>query len=324
MCTAVHFKTKNSYFGRNLDYEYSYQDEITITPRNYPFHFKEKETIQSHYAIIGVAYVIDDYPLYYDAMNEKGLAIAGLNFVGNCQYNEKIEGKDNITQYEFIPWILSQCSTVKEARRLIENMNFLNVPFHENLPLAQLHWMISDLTESITVETKKKEIMIYDNPVGVLTNNPPFEQQLFELRKYMGLSPKNPNNTFSNQLDLTPYSRGMGAIGLPGDLSSESRFIRASFIKMNSVSSEDETESVSQFFHILGAVEQQKGCCEVTDGKFEYTIYTSCCNGDKGIYYYTTYENHQITGVDMNKENLNSDILISYPLIQGEQIKIRN
>lgn len=324
MCTAVHFKTKNSYFGRNLDYEYSYQDEITITPRNYPFHFKEKETIQSHYAIIGVAYVMDDYPLYYDAMNEKGLAIAGLNFVGNCQYNEKIEGKDNITQYEFIPWILSQCSTVKEARRLIENMNFLNVPFHENLPLAQLHWMISDLTESITVETKKKEIMIYDNPVGVLTNNPPFEQQLFELRKYMGLSPKNPNNTFSNQLDLTPYSRGMGAIGLPGDLSSQSRFIRASFVKMNSVSSEDETESVSQFFHILNSVEQQRGCCEVEPGKYEITIYSSCCNLNEGIYYYTTYHNHQISAIDIHHENLDSNQLIRYPMIQGEQIYRQN
>ena len=324
MCTAVHFKTKNSYFGRNLDYEYSYQDEITITPRNYSFHFKEKETIQSHYAIIGVAYVMDDYPLYYDAMNEKGLAIAGLNFVGNCQYNEKIEGKDNITQYEFIPWILSQCSTVKEARRLIETMNFLNVPFHENLPLAQLHWMISDLTESITVETKKKEIMIYDNPVGVLTNNPPFEQQLFELRKYMGLSSKNPNNTFSNQLDLTPYSRGMGAIGLPGDLSSESRFIRASFIKMNSVSSEDETESVSQFFHILNSVEQQRGCCEVETGKYEITIYSSCCNLNEGIYYYTTYHNHQISAIDIHLENLDSNQLIRYPMIQGEQIYRQN
>ena len=120
------------------------------------------------------------------------------------------------------------------------------------------------------------------------------------------------------------YSRGMGAIGLPGDLSSQSRFVRATFVKTNSLSGETESESVSQFFHILGAVEQQKGCCEVTDGKFEYTIYTSCCNGDKGIYYYTAYENHQITGVDMNKENLNSDKLICYPLIQGEQIKIQN
>lgn len=158
----------------------------------------------------------------------------------------------------------------------------------------------------------------------MLTNNPPFDKQMFNLNNYMNLSPKSPKNNFSDKLNLNMYSRGMGAIGLPGDLSSQSRFVRAAFVKTNSVSGETESESVSQFFHILGAVEQQKGCCEVSDGKFEYTIYTSCCNGDKGIYYYTAYENHQIIGVDMNKENLNSDKLICYPLIQGEQIKIQN
>ena len=67
---------------------------------------------------------------------------------------------------------------------------------------------------------------------------------------------------------------------------------------------EDELESVSQFFHILNSVDQQRGCCELDDGKYEITIYTSCCNASKGIYYYTTYDNHQITSVDMHKENL--------------------
>lgn len=116
MCTAATYKTKDFYIGRTLDYEISYGDEITITPRNYEFKFKEKEPIKTHNAIIGMAYVVENYPLYYDAINEKGLGIAGLNFVGNTHYNEKQEGKDNITQYEFIPWILSQCSTVKEAK----------------------------------------------------------------------------------------------------------------------------------------------------------------------------------------------------------------
>ena len=123
MCTAATYKTKDFYIGRTLDYEISYGDEITITPRNYEFKFKEKEPIKTHNAIIGMAYVVENYPLYYDAINEKGLGIAGLNFVGNTHYNEKQEGKDNITQYEFIPWILSQCSTVKEAKKLIDDVN---------------------------------------------------------------------------------------------------------------------------------------------------------------------------------------------------------
>ena len=253
MCTAATYKTKDFYFGRTLDYEFSYKDEVTITPRNFPFHFIEKGNIDTHYAIIGMAYVTENYPLYYDAINEKGLAMAGLNFVGNAVYKEKIEGYDNIAQFEFIPWLLSQCATVREARGLIEKMNLLNIPFNDKLPLAQLHWIIADNERAITVESVKEGIKIYENPVGVLTNNPPFDKQMFELNNYMHLSTKSPENKFSTDLNLETYSRGMGAIGLPGDLSSQSRFIRAAFVKMNSVSADTENESVSQFFHILNS-----------------------------------------------------------------------
>ncbi len=324
MCTAATYKTKDFYFGRTLDYEFSYKDEVTITPRNFPFHFIEKGNIDTHYAIIGMAYVTENYPLYYDAINEKGLAMAGLNFVGNAVYKEKIEGYDNIAQFEFIPWLLSQCATVREARGLIEKMNLLNIPFNDKLPLAQLHWIIADSKEAITVESVKEGIKIYENPVGVLTNNPPFDKQMFELNNYMHLSTKSPENKFSTDLNLETYSRGMGAIGLPGDLSSQSRFIRAAFVKMNSVSADTENESVSQFFHILNSVDQQRGCCQLENGKYEITIYTSCCNANNGIYYYTTYNNHQITAINMHNENLDTSEIITYPIIKEEQIKMQN
>ena len=324
MCTAATYKTKDFYFGRTLDYEFSYGDEVVVTPRNYTFHFRNKENMDKHYALIGMAYVAGDYPLYYDAINEKGLGMAGLNFVGNAVYREVEQGKDNVAQFEFIPWILGQCASVKEARKMVEKINLVNIPFSEQLPLAQLHWIIADREEAITVESVKEGIKIYDNPMGVLTNNPPFDEQMFMLNNYMHLSPKSPENHFSDKLSLQTYSRGMGALGLPGDLSSQSRFVRVAFTKMNSISGDSESESVSQFFHILGSVDQQRGCCEVADGAYEITIYTSCCNVDKGIYYYTTYENHQITGVDMHKENLDSSHIIRYKLIQGEQIRMQN
>ena len=324
MCTAATYKTKDFYFGRTLDYEFSYGDEVTITPRNFPFHFREQGKLNTHYAIIGMAHVIDNCPLYYDAINEKGLGMAGLNFVGNAFYREQEEGKDNVAQFEFIPWILSQCTTVKEERKLIEKINLLNTPFNEQLPVAQLHWIISDSEESITVEAVKEGIKIYENPVGVLTNNPPFDKQMFNLNNYMHLSAKSPENNFSKDLNLETYSRGMGAIGLPGDLSSQSRFVRVAFTKMNSISGDGEMESVGQFFHILNSVDQQRGCCELDNGKYEITLYTSCCNTNKGIYYYTTYNNHQITAVHMHKENLEGNELVHYPLITEEQIKMQN
>ena len=324
MCTAATYQTKDFYFGRTLDYEFSYGDQVVITPRNYPFHFRHMGTISSHYAMIGMAYVADNCPLYYEAVNEKGLGMAGLNFVGNAYYREPAPDQDNIAQFEFIAWILSQCTSVQEARALLEKINLTNTQFSDDLPLAQLHWILADRKEAITVESVKEGLKIYDNPVGVLTNNPPFEEQMFQLNNYMHLSPRTPENQFSEKLPLHAYSRGMGAMGLPGDLSSQSRFIRVAFVKMNSVSGESETESVSQFFHILNSVDQQRGCCDVGEGKFEITIYTCCCNADKGIYYYTTYDNHQITAVDMYNENLDGTQLIQYPLIQGEQIRLQN
>lgn len=324
MCTAATYKTNDFYFGRTLDYEFSYGDQVVITPRCYKFDFTCEDVSESHYAIIGMAYVAENYPLYYDAMNEKGLCMAGLNFVGNAVFHDKQEDKHNSAQYELIPFVLSRCSSVAEAKELLENTVVTGIPFNEKLPVAQLHWIISDRNGSITIESVADGVKIYDNPVGVLTNNPPFPQQMFNLNNYMGLSPKSPKNTFSDKLELNMYSRGMGAMGLPGDLSSQSRFVRAAFTKMNSQSGSSESESISQFFHILGSVDQQRGCCEVAEGKYEITIYTSCCNADKGIYYYTTYENSRITGVDMNKESLDSDSLIIYPLINGQQIKMMN
>ena len=324
MCTAATYKTKDFYFGRTLDYEFSYGDEVTVTPRTYPFSFRHMGRMESHYAIIGMAHVADNYPLYYDAMNEKGLCMAGLNFVGNAGYAEVLPDRENVAQFEFIPRILCSCASVAEARETLEKMNLVGTPFSELLPTAQLHWLIADEHEAITVECMDGVIRVFDNPVGVLTNNPPFDRQMFALNNYMGLSPRQPKNSFSDKLSLKTYSRGMGALGLPGDLSSMSRFARVAFTKMNSRSGEGESESVSQFFHILGSVEQQRGCCEVDDGKYEITLYTSCANASRGIYYYTTYDNHQITAVDMHRENLDGEKLIRYPLITGENIRFQN
>ena len=323
MCTAVTYKTKDHYFGRTLDYEFAYNQTVTVTPRNYPFIFRKMGDMPSHYAIIGMAFVQENYPLYYDATNEKGLSMAGLNFPGNADYKSEDPGKDNVAPFEFIPWILGQCATVSEAREKLSCMSLLNENFSEQLPLSPLHWMISDRDESIVVESVKDGLKIYDNPVGVMTNNPTFDFQMLNLSNYMGLTREEPTNRFSPDTPLEIYSRGMGGFGLPGDLSSASRFVKVAFTKLNSISGDSEIESVNQFFHILGSVEQQRGCCKV-EGGFEYTIYSSCCNTDKGIYYYTTYENSQINGVDMHREKLDGSELAIYPLAKCEEINILN
>lgn len=324
MCTAVTYQTNDFYFGRTLDYEFSFGEEVVITPRNYPFAFRYQGGLKSHYAMIGMAHVANNSPLYYEAVNEKGLGMASLNFVGNAHYFEEDRYKDNLAQFEFIPYILATCSTVQEAKAALENINITNQPFAEQFPVAQLHWIIADKSGAITVESVESGLHVYDNPVGVLTNNPPFPEQMFALNNYMHLSNKQPENTFLKDIPLNKYSRGMGALGLPGDLSSQSRFVRAVFSKMNSFSDSTEAESVGQFFHIMDTIAQIRGCCELENGEYEITIYTSCCNADKGIYYYTTYGNRQITGVNLHAENLDSAELARYPLVKSEQLHMQN
>ena len=324
MCTAITYKKKDFYFGRTFDYDISYAEEVTVTPRNFPLYFRNTNGFKTHYAMIGIASVPDNYPLYYDAINEKGLCMAGLNFVDNAYYGEKRFDKINLSQFELIPFILGKCASVKEALWHFERINLVNIPYSSDMPLAQLHWLVADKEKCITVECVKEGLKIYDNPAGVLTNNPPFNEQMLNLNNYMGLSPRDHKNTFSDKIVLKPYSRGMGAIGLPGDLSSESRFVRAAFVKLNSVSGDSEEESVNQFFHILGAVEQQRGLCIVGENDYEITVFTSCCNTEKGIYYYTTYENSRINAVDMHAENLNGTALYRFPIKSKEDILFRN
>ena len=323
MCTAISVTSGDNYFGRNLDYEHSFGEKICITPRNYCFNFLNGVSLKNHYAIIGMALPVSNYPLYFDASNEKGLSIAGLNFPGNACYNKNLNNKENIASFEFIPWVLCQCNSVWSAKELISNSNITDTAFNDKLSPTPLHWLVSDKFQSITVEQTKSGMKIYDNPAGVLTNNPTFNIQLFNLNNYMSLSIYPPQNSFSKSLNLGCYSRGMGAIGLPGDFSSSSRFIKAAFVKLNSIFGKTEEQKVNNFFHILYSVYQYNGCVMVENG-CEYTQYTSCCNTNKGIYYYTTYNNTNINAVDMHRENLNSYELIIYELNKNCNIKFEN
>lgn len=323
MCTAISVTAGDHYFGRNLDYETGYGEKIVITPRNYPFSFDCGEGIKKHYAIIGMGIVKDGYPLYFDAINESGLGMAGLLFSGNAVYGKRVSGKKNVASFELIPWVLAKCKSVDEAEKLIEDTNITDDAFSDDLPPSPLHWIIADKKRTIVLEVTADGMRIYPNPLGVLTNNPPFEMQMYNLSNYIGLSSSPAENRFAKNVNLSAHSKGMGAVGLPGDLSSMSRFVKTAFVCANSVYSDVEEEIVNHFFHTLYAVFQQKGCVATSDG-YEITQYSSCCNTDKGIYYYTTYNNSNITAVSMHGESLDTEKLIEYELIKNCKITMQN
>lgn len=325
MCTSIALNDGRFYFGRNLDLEYGFGEKTVITPRRYPFEFRRAGRMDSHYALIGMAAVQDGYPLYAEAANEKGLCIAGLNFPGNAYYPmEEAEDKANISPFELTAWLLGQCASVKEARALLERTQLVRINFSERLPLSPLHWHIADREESIVLESMRDGLRIYENPVGVLTNNPPFDFHLANLHQYLNLTTDYPVNRFSEKADLKPFGVGLGSFGLPGDFSPASRFVKTAFLKLNSVSDGGEEGAVSRFFHLLDAVAMPDGIVQTPDGKYEYTRYSSCIDAEKGVFYYKTYENSCLAAVDMRRERLDGDQLIQYELRRVQQIQFQN
>lgn len=304
MCTAIGYKNKgNYYFGRTLDVCASYGEKIVVTPRNFPLKFRAEKTDVKHLAIAGTAVIADGLPLYYDAMNEKGLCMAGLNFPQNAVYHPHEKGKINLAPFELIPYILGRCESLADAKSALENISVADISFSKDMPHTPLHWIIGDNCGEIVVESVKDGLKVYENPAGVLTNNPPFEQQIFNLKNYARLSVHNPENSFSKQLDLTAYSRGMGALGLPGDWSSPSRFVRAAFVKFNYAAPETGA-TANDLLKMLDSVFVPKGVVEGDNG-FQYTVYSCCCDTAAGRYHMKNYDG-EVTSVGFADCDLDS------------------
>lgn len=325
MCTSIAMNTEDFYFGRTMDIEYSFNEKVVFTPRNYPIAFRRNDTLRRHYAMLGMASVVEDYPLYAEAVNERGLCIAGLNFPDNAYYPPKEDPlKKNISPFELILWICAKCASVTDAKELLASTQLTDIPFSDDLPLASLHWHIADRECSIVLESTRNGLEIYDNPVGVLTNNPGFNFQTTNLCQYMNLTTTCPKNCFTNIKSLVPFGQGLGSFGLPGDYSPASRFVKAAYLSMNSVCEKDEMSSVSQLFHILDSVSMVRGSVVTSGDLYDTTTYACCMNATQGRYYYKTYSNSQLTAVDLHKENLDADSLKTYPLITEPHIAWAN
>ena len=308
MCTAINVKLKDTYFGRNLDLDYLFDARIIIVPRNYKIVFKKEESIFSHYAMMGVGTVIDDYPLFADVINEKGLSIAGLNFPFNAKYYKFDANKKNFATYELVLYLLATCKNISEVKTTLKKINVLDEDFSPSIKLTPLHFLISDVNSSIVLETTSEGMKIYDNKFNILTNNPPFKYQLEYLSSFDKLTNQSLDPKSISLSSQTFYSYGSGGYGLPGDYSSASRFIKANFVKNYLVPSNEELENVRSFFSVLDSVYMPYGSIKTPLG-YEHTRYTTCYNTSRGILYYKTYENPNINEILMSKYNLDNSSL---------------
>ena len=317
MCTGLALETKDGLhlFGRNMDIEYSFNQSIIFIPRNFKCVNKSnKKELTTKYAVLGMGTIFDDYPTFADGMNEKGLGCAGLNFPVYVSYSkEDIEGKTNIPVYNFLLWVLANFSSVEEVKEELKNANIVDIPISENIPNTTLHWMISDITgKSIVVEQTKEKLNVFDNNIGVLTNSPTFDWHVANLNQYVGLRYNQVPEFKLGDQSLTALGQGTGLVGLPGDFTPASRFIRVAFLRDAMIKNDKDSIDLIEFFHILNNVAMVRGSTRTVEEKSDLTQYTSCMCLEKGIYYYNTYENNQINAIDMNKENLDGNEIKTY------------
>ncbi len=305
MCTAV-YDNKNLLFGRTLDLEYSYNEAVVITPQNFMVSLRREKPFVTKYAVIGMGIERQSFPLYYDAVNETGLAMAALNFPKSARYFEEKQGELNLAPFELLPYILGQCKNIDEAMPLLRKLNICNISFSKDYPVTSLHWILADKTRCIVIESVKEGLTIYENNIGVMTNEPPFSYHQTRLEDFSRLS-VNENSK--------AYTRGLASYGLPGDFSSVSRFVRASFLLKNSLV---KGNAVTSFYKTLDNVSVPCGAIVLQNGKTVITQYSSCMDMANGVYYYKTYGNSRICGVRLSKEK--ADSLISYPLVTEQDI----
>ncbi len=324
MCTAIMTRSGDSYFGRNLDLERGFGAQAVLVPREFPLVFRNMGIQKRHFAMVGMAAVVDGYPLFAEAVNEKGLAMAGLNFPKNAAFPDKKQHhKDNIAPFEIIPWILSQAETLTEAQALLSRLCVIHEDFRADIPVTPLHWFLCDRTEAITLECTDDGMHIYENSVRVLTNDPQFPFQTERLLDIWNLTSQPQKGTVLQTGDKPFLSLGGGARGLPGDYSSSSRFVRAAWLMRESekVPLSDEGSRVGRVFSILSAVAPIKGCVLTADGAPHYTLYSCGANLTKGIFYLRTAENPQICSVAFTEALCTGEEIIK-PCLQRSDFSI--
>ncbi|MBR3414964.1 choloylglycine hydrolase [Candidatus Saccharibacteria bacterium] len=314
MCTAVRFNDDkgNMYLGRNLDWSTGYGEKVVITPKGYNYHSAFLGDMTPKNAIIGMAIIEENVPLYFDCANEAGLAVAGLNFPGYAEYEkDAVPGKTNVAAYEFPLWIAMNFTTVEEVKAALKNTAIIAKPINEKYPVSLLHWIIGDKTQSIVVEYTKDGLQIFDNDVDILTNQPGYAWHKENLRNYMNLSSPQPESVKWGKAEMTAFGSGSLMRGLPGDYYSPSRFIRVAYLNTHYPVKSTEEENVARLFHTLTGVAMIDGAAAMATGDFEKTVYTGGFSAATNSYYYNTYEDPAIKQTKLSDYDTSGTELIS-------------
>ncbi|MDN3955563.1 choloylglycine hydrolase [Sporolactobacillus laevolacticus] len=329
MCTSLTLETADGHhlFGRTMDFAIDLGQTVTIVPRNYSWRSAASgDLIKTKYGIVGMASVDQDLVVYADGMNEAGLTCATLYLPGFADYSDHAtDGKEAVAPHDFVFWSLSRYGSIEEVKDALANVSLVEFPLAALQVTPPLHWILSDKTgKSIVVEPLDKGIKIYDNPVGVMTNSPDFPWHLTYLRQFIGLRPRQFESARWENLDLSAFSQGSGSVGLPGDFTPPSRFVRAAYWKNNITNIDTEQDGITGLFHILSTCDLPKGAVVTPEGLEDVTIYTSAMCAESGTFYYHGYDNRQITAVNLFREDLDAKTVKTYDFVRNQSIHFEN
>ncbi|OTY68018.1 choloylglycine hydrolase [Bacillus thuringiensis serovar vazensis] len=328
MCTSLTLETKNGQhlFARTMDFTLDMNQEVIIIPRHYQWNNITGEIINTKHATVGMGINHQGRIIMADGVNEAGMTCATLYFPGFATYSQSIDDNTtNLAPFDFVTWSLTQFNSVKELKKSVDSITFLDIPLPDLGLTPPLHWILADKWgDCIVLEPTSEGLKLYDNPLGVMTNSPEFNWHLQNLRQYIGLKSEPFAPTEWSNLPLSAFGQGSGSMGLPGDFTPPSRFVRAAYGKQNIQGIDSEEEGVSALFHILSNCEVPKGGVITEEGALDNTIYTSVMCMESGTYYYHTYDCRQIIAVHLFHENLDTDEIKAYPFQRKQKIFYEN
>lgn len=315
MCTSLKITStdKAVIIGRTMDYPLDLSSKIAILPRRFKFQGKAPGgkpglTWEGKYGAVGMnAYGFD---CMSDGINEAGLYFSIQYLPGYSEYPAVPEGQDSkaLSQlFDVGNFLLSTCANVNDVKNAMQNV----IVWQDEVPQVPekigLHYAIHDADGgSIVVEYLKGQLRIYDNPVGALTNSPPFEWQLINLGNYLNLSPINASDKTINNYTIKTTGQGSGMIGLPGDTTPVSRFVRATAISQSALPTQNGNEAEVIMSHLLGNLYICKGFeHETAQGRnfYGYTQWYTISNLKERRYIAKYYENPAALQVNLSEIN---------------------
>jgi choloylglycine hydrolase len=309
MCTAITFTTDEdiNFLARTMDFSFELDASLVYVPRNHGFNSLVPGTkFSTKYGFLGAGKDVDGY-IFADGLNEKGFSIASLYFEKNAKYNKKPDPRLlNISSTDVVSWALGNISSVTEFEQKYQKLNIVDVinPLLQvNVPL---HWIVSDKSGNTGVlEITKEGPKFYHNLVGTMTNSPSFSWHMDNLNHYTNLQPiEFEQKKYGDYVTVTD-GPGSGALGLPGDYTSASRFVRAAFLREYSNHEGGAKEGLTSILHILNSVDIPKGVKITQKGVSDYTQYKGIMDLNNLNYYLMRYNDTELTRVRLTDKLLN-------------------